>query len=136
MALTVRKITVWRGEVAHRPGELARVLESLAGAGADLNVVMGYAEGSRGIVEIAPISGRKQIATARKAELAPSAKPTLLVEGNDRPGLAATLASAIATRGVSISFVVAQVVGRRYSAVFGFHSEKDARTAAAAIRLC
>ena len=136
MALTVRKIIVWRGEVAHRPGELARVLEALAHAGADLKVVMGYAEGARVIVEIAPITGRKQIATARAVGLAASTKPTLLVDGADRPGLGSKLAAAVAARGVSISFVVAQVVGRRFSAVFGFHSDQDARAASAAIRLC
>jgi hypothetical protein len=136
MMVAVRKIRVWRGEVAHRAGELARVLQPLAEAGADLKVVMGYAEGTRGIVEIAPISGRRQIAAARKAGLTASAKPTLLVEGDNRPGLGATLAAAIAARGVSISFVVAQVVGKRYSAVFGFHSDQDARAAAAAVRLC
>ena len=44
MAVTVRNVTIWRKEVAHRPGELARALQPLAAAGADLQVIMAYAE--------------------------------------------------------------------------------------------
>jgi len=42
MAITVKKATLWRKEVANDPGVLANVLQPLAGAGANLRVVMGY----------------------------------------------------------------------------------------------
>ena len=42
VAVSIRKITLWRTEVEHRPGALAELLEPLAAAGADLQTVMGY----------------------------------------------------------------------------------------------
>ena len=48
MAVSVKKVTLWRKEVSHAPGVLAGVLEPLAGAGANLRVVMGYAMGDTG----------------------------------------------------------------------------------------
>ena len=42
MPLTVKRITLWRADVQNQAGVLARVLEPLAAAGADLRVVMGY----------------------------------------------------------------------------------------------
>ncbi len=134
MAASVKKVTIWRTEIAHQPGAMAAVLEPLAEAGADLQVSMAYAEGSRGFVEVFPISGRKVTEAARKAGLVASSKPTLLVEGDDRPGLGYSLARAIAEKGINISFVVAHTVGRKYSAVYGFSSDEDARVATSAIK--
>ena len=54
--------------------------------------------------------------------------------GDNRPGLANRIARALAESGVSIAFLVAQVVGRRYSAVFGFENEADLDKAADRIR--
>src|SRR2546430_2016367 len=134
MAVTVENIVIWRKEVAHRPGELARALEPLAKAGADLRVIMAYAEGERGIIEIGPLSGKKLTDAATQAGFVASSKPTLLIEGDDRPGLGLEIAKAIAEKGISISFDVTQVIARKYSAVYGFQSADAAKTAAEAIR--
>jgi hypothetical protein len=134
MAVRVKNVTVWRKEVAHAAGELARALRPLAEAGANLQVIMAYAEGDRGIVEVCPISGKKVTDAAKRAGFVAFEKPTLLVEGNDKPGLGFRIASAIADQGVSISFDVTQVIGKKYSAIYGFKSDDDARTAASAIK--
>src|SRR5512140_1358905 len=42
MAVTVKRITLWRTEVENQPGMLARTLKPLADAGASLQVVMAY----------------------------------------------------------------------------------------------
>ena len=42
MALSVKKVTLWRTEVENKPGALSSVLAPLAEVGADLQVVMGY----------------------------------------------------------------------------------------------
>ena len=42
MAVTVKRIGLWRSEVANEPGALARTLEPLAAARTSLSVVMGY----------------------------------------------------------------------------------------------
>jgi hypothetical protein len=137
MAIRIRKLTLWRAEVPHRPGALAELLDPLAAAGADLQVVMGYrlpGEKSRAIVEIAPINSRRPALVAERSGLTPGGAPTLQVLGDNRPGLANRIARALAESNVNIAFLVAQVVGKRYSAVFGFENEADLDKAADRIR--
>jgi len=137
MAVSVKKITLWRREIADRPGALAEVLAPLAEAGGTLRVVMGYRypePAGKAAVELAPVTGRKVTAAAQAAGLAPAALGALLVEGDDRPGLGRTLAEAIAQSGINLHFLMALVAGRRYAAVFGFASEADADRAAPIIK--
>jgi hypothetical protein len=137
MAVSIRKITLWRTEVEHRPGALADLLEPLASAGTDLQTVMGYripGRKDRAVIEVAPVGTRKAARAAASAGLTPGGAPTLLVLGDNRPGLANRIARALAESGVNIAFLVAQVVGRRYSAVFGFESEADLDKAVDRIR--
>jgi hypothetical protein len=137
MAVTVKNITLWRKEVENKPGVLAQTLEPFAERGADLQVVMGYrfpGNESMGAIEIYPISGRKLTSAAEAAGVAASAIPTLLVEGDNKPGLGHAIAQAIADAGINLSFLMAQVIGRRYSAVLGFEKSEDARRAAALIK--
>jgi hypothetical protein len=135
MSVTIKRITLWRSEVENKPGVLARTLEPLAGAGWDLEVVMGYPEtGDKAAIEIYPVAGKKALAAAQAAGLTASSIPTLLVEGDNRAGLGHVIAKAIGDAGINVGFLVAQVVGRRYSAVVGFHRDEDAKTAAALIK--
>jgi hypothetical protein len=137
MAVIVKRATLWRREVENRPGALASTLEPLAKAGADLRVVMGYrlpgAE-SRAVVEVHPVSGKRATEAAASVGLSASTIPTLIVEGDNRAGLGHAIAQAISGAGINLSFVLAQVVGRRYCAVFGFETESDAARAAIVIR--
>jgi hypothetical protein len=136
MPITVKKAALWRTEMDNHPGALASALEPLAQAGADLQLVMAYRNRGtdKGVVEVHSITGRKPIAAAQTAGLARSTIPIVLVEGDNRPGLGHTLAKAIGESGVNISFVMAQVISRKYSAVFGFENEADASKAAALIK--
>jgi hypothetical protein len=74
------------------------------------------------------------VAAAQEAGLTASSLQALLVEGDNRPGLGHAISQAIADAGINMDFVVAQVIGRKYSAVFGFESEADASKGAAVIR--
>jgi hypothetical protein len=137
MAVTVKKAILWRSEVDKSPGMLANILQPLSEAGADLQVVMAYRypDGeNKAAIELYPVSGKKSAAAAQTAGLAPSSISTLVVEGDNRPGLGHTIAKAVGDAGINMSFVMAQVVGRRYSAVFGFENEVDASKAATLIK--
>jgi hypothetical protein len=137
MAVKVKSITLWRKQLENKTGVLAQTLEPLAKAGTDLLVVMGYrhaGDDTRAAVELYPIASKKSVYVAQQAGLAASSIPTLLVEGDNRKGLGYSITQAIAESGVNMAFLVAQVVGRRYSAVLGFESETDAKTAAALIK--
>jgi hypothetical protein len=132
MPVTVKNISLWRKEVQNQVGTLAHTLEPVTKAGANLHVVMGYrypGEGIKAAIELYPIEGKKVSAAASEAGLSASSIPTLLVEGDDRPGLGFAIAQAIAGAGVNMTFFVAQAIGRRFSAVLGFETEADAKTA-------
>jgi hypothetical protein len=137
MAVTIKKITVFRAEVDNRAGTLAGILEGLKAAKGNLDVVMGYrvpGQHERAVVEVWPVSGKKMAAAAAAAGLKPSLTPTLLVQGDDRPGLGHAMARALGDAGISLVFLVAQVIGRRYSAVFGFESAADADRASGLLK--
>jgi hypothetical protein len=132
MAITVKKVTFWRREIDNRPGELAAILGPLASARADLQAVMGYrypGNPSRAAVEVFPVSGKKVEAAAHAGGLAPAAIPALLVTGDNRAGLGAGLAQALADAGINMDFLLALVQGRRFSSVFGFETDADAARA-------
>jgi len=137
MSVKIKHITLWRTEVENKPGILARTLEPLVATHVDLAVVMGYryaGTNEKAAIELYPVTGKKTVAAAKGVGLAASATPTLLVTGDNKPGLGHMIAKAIGNAGVNVGFLVAQVVGRRYSAVIGFDSEADAKTAGALIK--
>jgi hypothetical protein len=137
MATAVKKIVLWRKEVENRAGVLANALAPLASASTDIHLVMAYrfpGEQSKAAIELYPVTGKKSAAAAEEAGFSASAIPALLVEGDNRAGIGYATAQAIADAGINMDFVVAQVIGRKYSAVFGFESEADATKCAAIIR--
>ncbi len=137
MALTVKKITLWRKETENTPGAAAGTLECLAPAAGSLGVFMGYripGNESKAILEIAPVTGKKAVKAAGAAGLAASTLPALLVEGDDRAGLGLAFTSTLAANGINLAFLVALVVGRRFSAVFGLESDDDAKKAVPLIK--
>jgi len=137
MAVTVKRITLWRADVEDRPGTLARTLEPLAEAGADLRVVMGYRmpqTPERSAIELHPVSGKRATAAAQQAGLAASDIPCLLVEGDNRPGLGAAMARGLGDAGINIAFLIAQVIGRKFTAVVGFADEAAAGAATKVIK--
>jgi hypothetical protein len=137
MAVTVKRITLWRADVENRPGVLANVLEPLAEAGADLRLVMGYRfpkTPEHSAIEVHPVSGKRSTAAAGQARLAASDIPCLLVEGDDRPGFGAAMARGLADAGLNVAFLMAQVIGRRFAAAIGFEDDAQANQAIGIIK--
>jgi len=137
MPVTVKKIVLWRTEVNNQPGALAAALEPPAQAGADLKVIMGYRHptaAGKAAIEVFPVASKKVATAAGAAGLSAAAIPTLLVEGENQPGLGHTVAQAVAAAGINLAFFVAQVIGKNFAAVIGFETEDDAKRAAPAIK--
>jgi hypothetical protein len=135
MAISVKPITLWRKELQDRPGALADSLEPLAGVG--LKVVMAYrypGEPGKAALELYPVSGKGATAKAEGNGLRPAEIPALLVEGDDAPGLGHRMSRAVADAGINLDFVMAQVIGRKYTAIFGFANQADASKAAGLIK--
>src|SRR5712664_74793 len=127
--LTVKTVQLWILIGADRKGMLADALEPLVEAGANLQIVMGYrypGELDRAAVEVFPVDGPTQEAAARKAGFELSDTPCLRVDGEDRKGLGAQMTRALADAGISMAFLVAQTVVKKFTAVIGFLTEEDA----------
>ena len=137
MAVAIKKVTLWRTEVENKPGALSGVLAPLAEVGADLQVVMGYGhpgDKRKATIEVCPVAGKKSTTAAGKAGLAASTIPTLLIQGDNRPGLGQAVAQSIADAGINVAFLVAQVIDARFSAVIGFPDEAASKQAATLIK--
>jgi len=137
MSLTVKKTVLWRKEVDNQVGALAQALEPLTKAGADLQVLMAYrypGNEAKAMIELHPVVGKKLAAAAEQAGLSASSIPTLLVEGDNIPGLAHKIAQTMADAGLNLTFLVAHVVGKRYAATIGFATEDDAKKATALVK--
>jgi hypothetical protein len=137
MPVKVKKITLWRKELDNRAGTLSEALEPLAKAGADLQVVMGYCypgDRTRAAVELFPVVSKKITAAAQSAGLAAAGIPAVHVEGDNRPGLGHAITRALADAGVNLDFLVAHVIGRKFSAVFGFENDADAAKAVGVVK--
>ncbi len=85
-----------------------------------------YHGGDTAVIEVFPVSG-KSTAAAGKVGLEAAAIPTLLVQGDNKPGLGHAVAEAVAEAGINIAFLVAQVIGDQFSAVMGFDNEMEAK---------
>lgn len=137
MPVRIRPITLWRLELDNQPGALARTLEPLAAARADLQVVMGYrlpGDRARAAIEVGPVTGDRATSAAQAAGLHEAAISALHVEGENRAGLGHAIAKALGAAGINIDFVVGQVSGSRHTTVIGFDSRGDADRAMPLIR--
>jgi len=98
---------------------------------------MGYrypGDQGKAAIELYPVSGKKAIEAARSAGLAASSISTVLVQSDNKPGLGHAIAKALGDAGINLSFVLAQVVGRKYATMFGFKNDSDVAKAIVLIR--
>ena len=136
MTVRIKRIGLWRTEVPRRPGALAEALEPLAQGNADLKVVRVRATSGAGrlAIEVYAGEGTRAARVARAAGFSLVPSTTVLLQGDNRPGLAYAVANAIAWAGIGVRDLDAEVVGTRYSAILTFSSEDDAEKAVAVIR--
>lgn len=124
MAWQIRKVQVWSAEVPDRPGAAAAKLERLAQSGADLEFIFTRPHPKHPdttIIFVAPITGDDQIQTARAAGLAPALDVAMLVvEGENRPGIAYDLMSKLAVAGINLRGISISSVANRFAAYLAF----------------
>ena len=85
-------------------------------------------------IEVYGGEGKRATMVARAAGFSLVPSTTVLLQGDDRPGLAYAVANAVAWAGIGVRDLDAEVVGKRYSAILTFNSEDDAEKAVAVIR--
>lgn len=133
MAYTVKKVEVWAGEIADRPGGLASTLSALQAAGSNIEFVVARRAAEKpgtGVVFVTPIKGARQKAAAQQAGLSTSeGLHSVRVEGPDRAGLGAKMTDALGSAGINLRGISAAALGRRAVSYFAFDSGADADNA-------
>ena len=138
MSLTISKVDVWAAEIDDTPGGLAKLLGTLAGAGADLECVVARRDPTKqgkGVAFLTPVKGANVRKAAKAEGLGPAERlATLKVEGDDTPGLGARITSTLGEAGVNLRGVSGAVIGRKFVAYLGFDGAADATKAARALK--
>ncbi len=138
MAYSVKKIEMWRGEIEDQVGGLAAILEQVAEAGVNLEIVVARRNPTlpgKGVVFVGPLSGAKGKKAAQAARLTRADDMAALrVEGPDKPGDCHRLSRLLADAGINLRGLSATVLGKKYALSLAFDSETDAAKAARLLR--
>src|SRR5689334_22653541 len=106
MALRITKVEVFATEIQDQPGDMARVLGTIADSGGTVECVIARRQPDKpgtGVAFISPGKGRHGGFDANTAGLNRTDNvATLRVEGEDRAGLGAQLCRAVADAGVNM----------------------------------
>ncbi len=133
MAYSIKKVEVWAGEVADRPGGLADKIDALSGAGANLEFVIARRSPDKpgtGVVFVTPIKGTKQKRAAQSAGLGTTdSLHSVRIDGPDKAGLGTKMTKALADAGINLRGISAAALGRRTVSYFAFDSAADAENA-------
>lgn len=136
MPYTIKKVEVWAGDILNRPGTLARVLEALTNAGAQLEFMIARRLNEKtSRVFLAPIKGVKQQRAASDVGLVrASGMHSLRIEGPDRAGLGARITRAVADGGINLRGASAASVGRKAVFYLAVDSEPNLKEAMRVVR--
>jgi hypothetical protein len=138
MALKATRNDVWIATIEDRAGGAAAVLESLAKAKVNLEMVFARRlpeQPGKGMLIVGPIKGKKAEAAALTAGVARTgAMHGLRVEGGDKPGLGAKIARALGDAGISFRGLTAHAIGKRFVCNIALDSAEDATRAAALLK--
>ena len=129
MTVAAEKVEVWAGELLDHVGGLARKLQPLADAGADLSFLIARRQPDKpgsGIVYLAGLRGAKQTKAALAAGLFKSADMGCLrVEAANKPGIAAQLIGRLSDAGLNLRGASASAVGKKCVLLLSFDSLGD-----------
>jgi len=133
MSYAIEKVDVWVGPIEDRPGGLARILETLSRAKANLEFVIARRAPDKpgtAVVFVAPLRGAAQLKAAKAAGLSKSASlHSLRLEGPDKAGIGAAITRALAEANINLRGLSAAALGRRCVVYFAFDTAEDAAKA-------
>jgi predicted amino acid-binding ACT domain protein len=136
MPYTINKVDVWAGDILNRSGMLARVIEALTNAGAQLEFMIARRVNDKtSRVFFAPIKGAKQHRAASDVGLVrASGMHSLRIEGSDRAGLGAAITRAVADKGINLRGASAAAIGKKAVFYLAVESEQNLREATRVVR--
>jgi hypothetical protein len=129
MAFRMHKVQVWTGDIPDRPGAAAAILERLAHAGVDLEVVFTRPRRDNphlSQIFLAPIVDPKHIEAAKEAGLTQARDISMLcVEGDNRTGIGYEIMSRIAVAGINLRGLSVSTLEHRYASYLAFDNADD-----------
>lgn len=138
MDLNIERANVWAASIQDQPGGLATMLAGLKEAGADLDFVLARRAPDKpgtGAVFVTPLRGDRQVDAATFLGFnVLSTVQSVRVEGDNKPGIAASLASKLAGAGINLRGFSGAVIGSRFILYIGFDSDEDAAKAVEVLR--
>lgn len=119
MTETIKKVDYFAMDVPDKPGEGARILGALAGAGINLLAFSGFPRGRRAQLDFIPENTDAFKSAAKGAKLKLRAKKAgFLVQGDDRPGAVADIMQKLADVKINVTAITAVSAGMgRYGAI-------------------
>jgi prephenate dehydratase len=130
---SIRKVDYFKAQVPDRAGEGARILSALRDEGINLLFFTGFPRGRKAQLDFIPEDSPAFRKAVKKAGLAVERKPAFLIQGEDRPGVIAGVASKLAEAGINITAIDAVAAGGgRFGAVL-WVKPADVRKAAKAL---
>ena len=133
MNLIIERAEVWSATIEDTPGGMARALEPLKEAGADLDFIISRRAAEspgKGALFVTPLRGDDEIAAAASAGFnVASSIHSVRVQGHNRAGLAAEIGSSLADERINLKGMSAAELGTRFVMYLAFDSEKDANRA-------
>jgi hypothetical protein len=138
MAIKATKADVWAVSVDDRAGGVAEKLESLAKAGANLEMVFARRtpeNPGKGMLFATPIKGAKATRAAQDAGMGkPETIHSVRIEGGDKPGLGATIARTLGDAGVSFRGISGIAIGKKFVSYVACDSAEDQAKAISALK--
>lgn len=136
MADSIRKVEYYKAVIPNARGEGARVLEALRDEGVNLLAFTGFPRGRRAQLDFVPEDASLFRKAAKRAGIKLAGKKNcFLIQGKDRAGAIAEIASKLASAGIDIIALDGLAAGNgRYGAILWVGPRdvaKAARTLAA-----
>lgn len=119
MTDTITRVDYFYIETPNKPGEAARALSTLRGAGINLLAFTGFPKGRRSQLDFIPVDPAAFVGVAKKAGWKPSAKKSgFLIQGEDRIGAVADVLNKLAAAKINVTAIDAVCAGAgRYGAI-------------------
>jgi hypothetical protein len=123
----ISKVDVYAGDMMNKPGMLARVLEALSHAGANLEFVIARrVTPNTSRVFLAPLAGRKVLSAAADVGLSKTAGMHVVrIEGPDRAGLGAKITRSVASAGLNLRGLSAASIKKGSVCYIAFSTSTD-----------
>ncbi len=139
MILNVKKVDIYKATVDGRDAGLARSLEVLSKAGANLEFMHSYRDpvnAGKVVVTLTPIAGEAQLRAAEAVGFRrDDSVHALRLEGPDQPGLGYLVTRALTQAGIPIASLSVGALGNRVMMLLKFEQEADAEKARARLNL-